>query len=141
MTSRTARIVVRRAHTGDLDAVVALRSALIEASSNNPAYRRLRRDYAVAARPIFAAQLADARCLTLLAVADDEPIGLLRCTISAPNALHEPARHAYVVSVYVRGCSRHSCAQRTRGVARTSWMRCDCTSASKTAPATRRGKR
>ncbi|MGQ0640402.1 MAG: GNAT family N-acetyltransferase [Gemmatimonadaceae bacterium] len=101
MTSRTARIVVRRARTGDLDAVVALRRALIDASRKNPAYRRLRRDYATAARPMFAAQLADARCLTLLAVSDDQAIGLLRCSISAANALHMPPRHAYVVSVYV----------------------------------------
>jgi GNAT superfamily N-acetyltransferase len=101
VTSRTARIVVRRAHAGDLDAVVAMRCALLEASRENPAYRRLRRNFASQARPLFAAQLDDGRCLTLLAVAGAQPIGLLRCTLSAPNALHEPRRHAYILSVYV----------------------------------------
>lgn len=101
MTARTARIVVRRAHDGDLDAVVAMRSALLEASRTNPAYRRLRRNYASIARPVFAAQLGDARCLTLIAIAGNEPVGLLRCALSTANRLHEPQRHAYVLSVYV----------------------------------------
>jgi ribosomal protein S18 acetylase RimI-like enzyme len=113
VTARTARVVVRRAHAGDLDAVAAMRAALIEASRRNPAYRRLRRDYVQVARPLFAAQLADARCLTLLATADAQPVGLLRCTLSPPNPLHEPARHAYVVSVYVVP------EQRRRGVLRS----------------------
>jgi ribosomal protein S18 acetylase RimI-like enzyme len=78
-----------------------MRGALIEDSRDNLAYRRLRRDYAAAARPLFAAQLSDPRCLTLLASIGDDAVGLLRCMLSAPNPLHQPARHAYVVSVYV----------------------------------------
>ncbi len=101
MSPRPARIVVRRAQPSDLDAVVKMRSALIEDSRANLAYRRLRRDYAAAARPLFAAQLSDPRCLTLVATIADDPVGLLRCMLSAPNPLHDPARHANVVSVYV----------------------------------------
>ena len=78
-----------------------MRSALIEDSRGNLAYRRLRRDYAAAAPPLFASQLGDPRCLTLVATVGDAHVGLLRCMLSAPNPLHEPARHAYVVSVYV----------------------------------------
>ncbi len=110
MTPRAARIIVRHAEAADLDAVVAMRRALIEASRGNPAYRRLRRDYAAAARPVFAAQLADERCLTLLATLEGAPVGLLRCALSAPNPLHQPPRHAYVVSVFVTP------QQRRRGV-------------------------
>ncbi|MGH7710227.1 MAG: GNAT family N-acetyltransferase [Gemmatimonadaceae bacterium] len=112
MTSRGARVVVRRARAGDLDAVVAMRTALLEASRNNPLYRRLRssRDYASAARRLFAAQLTDARCLTLIATLGQAPVGLLRCMLSSPNPLHDPHRHAYVLSVYVTP------TQRRRGV-------------------------
>ena len=101
MTPPSARIVVRRAQSSDLGAVVKMRSALIEDSRGNLAYRRLRRDYATAARPLFAAQLSDPRCLTLIATIGEDPVGLLRCMLSAPNPLHDPARHALVVSVYV----------------------------------------
>lgn len=78
-----------------------MRSALLRESRGNPAYRRLRRDYASRARAVFGAQLDDARCLTLLAVAGEQPVGLLRCTVSQPNALYDPPRHAYVLSVFV----------------------------------------
>jgi GNAT superfamily N-acetyltransferase len=98
---RAAPIVVRRATAGDLDAVLAMRVALLEASRRNPAYRRLQPDLAKRARPLFTAQLADPRCLTLVAVADAQPVGVLRCILSAGSPLYNPRRHAYVLSVYV----------------------------------------
>ncbi|MEW5915496.1 MAG: GNAT family N-acetyltransferase [Gemmatimonadota bacterium] len=101
MTRRATDVVVRRASVRDLDAVVAMRVALIAASRKNPAYRRLRGDYEATGRQLFEAQLTDARGLTLIAESDGKPVGLLRCTISGANPLYEPARHAYVVSVYV----------------------------------------
>ena len=101
MKARPPRIVVRQAVDGDLDAVVAMRSALLEASRGNPAYRRLRADFRDIVRPLFAAQLADPRCLTLIAEAGRKTVGVLRCTLSGNNPLYEPARHAYVLSVYV----------------------------------------
>lgn len=100
MTSR-AGVVVRRARAGDLDAVVAMRSALIESSRRNPINRRLRRDFGDLARPLFASQLDDPRCLTLLALHNERPIGMLRCILSTANPLHDPPRHGYVLSVYV----------------------------------------
>lgn len=110
MTRRVPPIVVRQAVAGDLDAVIAMRLALLEASRRNPAYRRLRRDVAEVARPLMASQLADARCLTLIAASGEDAIGMLRCTLSASNPLHDPPRHAYVLSVYVTP------AHRRRGV-------------------------
>lgn len=110
MTRRVPPVVVRQAQAGDLDAVIAMRIALLESSRRNPAYRRLRRDLAEVARPLMAAQLADGRCLTLIAAAGKDAIGMLRCTLSLASPLHDPPRHAYVLSVYVAP------AQRRRGV-------------------------
>lgn len=121
MSSRVARIVVRRAQPSDLEAVVKMRSALIEDSRGTLAYRRLRRDYAAAARPLFEAQLSDPRCLTLVATVGDEPVGLLRCMLSAPNPLHEPARHAYVISVYVVPKERRRGVLRALVLAADAW--------------------
>jgi GNAT superfamily N-acetyltransferase len=110
VTRRGPPIVVRQAQAGDLDAVITMRIALLEASRRNPAYRRLRRDLADVARPLMAMQLADQRCLTLIAFAGESAVGMLRCTLSAASPLHDPPRHAYVLSVYVAP------AQRRRGV-------------------------
>jgi len=104
--ARATRVAVRRAQAGDLDAVVAMRSALIESSRRNPINRRLRRDFSDQARPLFASQLEDPRCLTLLALAGERPIGMLRCMLSAANPLHDPPRHGYVLSVYVEPAHR-----------------------------------
>ncbi len=113
MTRRVPPVVVRQAQAGDLDAVIAMRIALLEASRRNPAYRRLRRDLANVARPLMAMQLADRRCLTLIAVSEDSAVGMLRCTLSVASPLHDPPRHAYVLSVYVAP------TQRRRGVLTT----------------------
>lgn len=108
MKSRAAPVAVRRARAGDLDAVVAMRSALIESSRANPINRRLRRDISDVAPALFASQLDDPRCLTLIALDGECAIGMLRCMMSAANPLHEPPRHAYVLSVYVEPAHRRS---------------------------------
>ncbi len=106
MKVRATQVAVRRAQAGDLDAVVAMRTALIESSRSNPINRRLRRDFGDLARPLFASHLEDPRCLTLLALAGERPIGMLRCMLSAANPLHDPPRHGYVLSVYVEPAHR-----------------------------------
>jgi GNAT superfamily N-acetyltransferase len=105
---RTTNVEVRRARAGDLDAVVAMRTALIESSRRNPLYQNLRSDFTEVARPLFASQLEDARCLTLIALHDDQPVGMLRLMLSSANPLHEPPRHGYVLSVYVEPAHRRS---------------------------------
>lgn len=110
MTRQAPPIVVRQARADDLDAVIAMRIALLEASRRNPAYRRLRRDLAAIARTVMAMQLSDQRCLTLIAESGESAVGMLRCTLSAASPLHDPPRHAYVLSVYVMP------PQRRRGV-------------------------
>lgn len=101
-------VAVRQAQAGDLDAVVAMRSALLQSSRTNPINRRLRRDFRDLARPLFASQLDDPRCLTLLALDGERPIGMLRCMLSGVNPLHDPPRHGYVLSVYVEPAHRRS---------------------------------
>jgi GNAT superfamily N-acetyltransferase len=112
VSPRAARIAVRRARASDLDAIAAMRLALLEESRDNPAHRRLRRDIRHQARPLFALQLQDARCLTLVAELAGEPVGVLRCMLSSASPLYDPPRHAYVLSVYVVP------PQRRRGVLR-----------------------
>jgi GNAT superfamily N-acetyltransferase len=107
-TRGTTHVAVRQAQAGDLDAVVAMRSALLESSRSNPVNRRLRRDFSEKAGPLFASQLDDPRCLTLLALHGERPIGMLRCMLSAANPLHDPPRHGYVLSVYVVPAHRRS---------------------------------
>jgi GNAT superfamily N-acetyltransferase len=107
-TRGATHVAVRQAQAGDLDAVVAMRSALLESSRGNPINRHLRRDFSEKARPFFASQLDDARCLTLLALDGERPIGMLRCMLSAANPLHDPPRHGYVLSVYVEPAHRRS---------------------------------
>lgn len=108
MKARATEVAVRRARAGDVDAVVAMRSALIDSSRSNPINRRLRREFRDLARPLFASQLEDPRCLTLLALAGERAIGMLRCMLSAANPLHDPPRHGYVLSVYVEPAHRRS---------------------------------
>jgi ribosomal protein S18 acetylase RimI-like enzyme len=66
--AQAAGIRVRQATRADLDAVVALRLALLREHAGNPIYGRLRGDAARRARPIFAAQIDASTEATLLAV-------------------------------------------------------------------------
>ncbi|MGQ0538127.1 MAG: GNAT family N-acetyltransferase, partial [Gemmatimonadaceae bacterium] len=113
------RIVVRRARAADLDAIVAMRLALLEMSRANPAYRRLRKQLEGPARDLFARQLAAANSVTLLACAPERPVAMLRCTVPDPAPLLDPPRHAHVSSVFVEP------AFRRRGILRTLLRRAD----------------
>ena len=93
---------IREATPRDLTAVVALRLALLREHPDHPVYGRLRRDVADRARELFASQLRSPNEVILLAEQDGEAVGVLRCVESAGSPLMEPARYAYVSSVYVR---------------------------------------
>ncbi|HEX6597883.1 MAG TPA: GNAT family N-acetyltransferase, partial [Gemmatimonadaceae bacterium] len=53
-------------------------------------------------RELFAAQLRSPMEVILLAERDGDAVGVLRCVESIGSPLMEPARYAYVSSVYVR---------------------------------------
>jgi GNAT superfamily N-acetyltransferase len=95
-------VIVRRATSRDLDAVVALRLALLREYPDHPIYGRLRSDAESRARPLFASQLdADSEAI-FLAEESDSAVGLLRCVDTAASPLLVPERYCYVSSVYVR---------------------------------------
>ena len=100
--SRTACPAVRIATPRDLDAVMQLRLSLLREYPDHPIYGRLRVDVSRRARDLFAAQLRSGSEAIFLAEQDDAVAGILRCVESIGSPLLEPARYAYVSSVYVR---------------------------------------
>jgi GNAT superfamily N-acetyltransferase len=99
---RANNVRVRPAAPRDLAAVVALRLALLREHPEHAIYGRLRRDVADRARELFASQLRSPVEVIFLAEQDGEAVGVLRCVESVGSPLMEPARYAYVSSVYVR---------------------------------------
>jgi len=93
---------VRQATPRDLSDVVTLRLALLREHPGHAIYGRLRRDVADRARELFAAQLRSPVEVIFLAELGGETVGVLRCVESIGSPLMEPARYAYVSSVYVR---------------------------------------
>jgi len=95
-------VTIRRATSNDLEAVVALRLALLREYSDHPIYGRLRADAEQRARPMFAGQLDAETEVIFLATENDVAVGLLRCVESAASPLLMPDRYCYVSSAYVR---------------------------------------
>jgi GNAT superfamily N-acetyltransferase len=96
------RVRVREAAPRDLDAIVALRVALLREHPEHPIYGRLRDDVEERARTLFAAQLRSTMEVIFLAELSGEVVGVLRCVESIGSPLLDPARYAYVSSAYVR---------------------------------------
>ena len=97
---------VRPATPRDLDAVVALRIALLREHPDHPIYGRLRPEIDRRARELFSAQLRARNETILLAELAGEVVGIIRCVESIGSPLLEPARYAYVSSAYVRPDAR-----------------------------------
>ena len=95
-------MTIRRATSDDLEAVVALRLALLREYGDHPIYGRLRADAEQRARPMFAGQLDAETEVIFLATENDVAVGLLRCVESAASPLLMPDRYCYVSSAYVR---------------------------------------
>lgn len=100
-TASPPALSVREATPRDLDSVVTLRLALLREYPGHPVYGRLRTDAAARARELFSAQLRSTMEMILLAFIDGEVAGILRCVESLGSPLLDPARYAYVSSVYV----------------------------------------
>jgi ribosomal protein S18 acetylase RimI-like enzyme len=114
---------VRPATLADLDAVVALRIALLREHAGNRVYGRLRADAPERARRLFAAQLESSHEVTLLAGRGETPVGILRCVDAAGSPLLHPARYAYVASVYVVPAERRAGVLRALMAAAEAWSR------------------
>lgn len=114
---------VRLASPRDLNAVVSLRMALLREHPDHPIYGRLRPDVDARARALFAAQLRSSTDAIFLADLESETAGILRCVESMGSPLMEPARFAYVSSVYVRPASRRRGVLRALVRAAEAWAR------------------
>ncbi|PYP77481.1 MAG: hypothetical protein DMD35_15215 [Gemmatimonadetes bacterium] len=93
---------VRPATPRDLDAVVALRIALLREHPDHPIYGRLRPEVDRHARDLFAAQIRSRMETIFLAELAGDVVGIIRCVESIGSPLLEPSRYAYVSSAYVR---------------------------------------
>lgn len=116
-------LTVREATPRDLEAVVSLRLALLREYPEHPVYGRLRPDVSARARELFAAQLRSTMELIVLAFIGDEPTGILRCVESMGSPLLDPARYAYISSVYVRPERRRQGVLRALLSAAEKWSR------------------
>jgi GNAT superfamily N-acetyltransferase len=116
-------IRVREAGTRDLDAVVALRLALLREHPDHPIYGRLRTDITPRARELYTAQLRSTHEAIFLAERESQVIGILRCVESVGSPLLEPERYAYVSSVYVRQEARRTGVLRALLAAAERWSR------------------
>jgi aminoglycoside 6'-N-acetyltransferase I len=96
------RVRVREAAPRDLDAVLALRIALLREHPDHPIYGRLRPDVDERARGLFASQLRSTSEAIFLGELAGEVVGVLRCVESVGSPLLDPERYAYVSSAYVR---------------------------------------
>lgn len=114
---------VRAASVADLDAVITLRLALLREHPDHPIYGRLRRDVDERARELFATQLRSPLETIFVADVGAETAGILRCVESLGSPLLEPARYAYVSSVYVRPEHRRRGVLRALVRAAERWAR------------------
>lgn len=95
-------LTVRQATPADIDAVLALRMALLREYPDHPIYGRLRANAEQLARPLFTAQLESGNEATWLAEIDHRAVGVLRTVEAAASPFLVPDRYCYVSSVYVR---------------------------------------
>jgi ribosomal protein S18 acetylase RimI-like enzyme len=122
-TSTGSRVRVREATLRDLDAVVALRVALLREHPHHPIYGRLRGDVDERARALFATQLRSTMEVIFLGQVAGEVVGVLRCVESIGSPLLEPTRYAYVSSAYVRPDARRRGVLRALLRAAERWAR------------------
>jgi GNAT superfamily N-acetyltransferase len=97
---------VRSASVRDLEAVLQLRLSLLREHPDHPIYGRLRPDVSARARELYTTQLRSTLECIFLAELDGDVVGILRCVESIGSPLLEPARYAYVSSVYVSPSAR-----------------------------------
>ena len=121
--SSASRIHVRQAGVRDLDAVMELRLALLREHPDHPIYGRLRADVTGRARDLFATQLRSTSESIFLAEREGVVAGILRCVEAIGSPLLDPARYAYISSVYVRPEARRRGVLRALLRAADKWSR------------------
>ncbi|MFN8666623.1 MAG: GNAT family N-acetyltransferase [Gemmatimonadaceae bacterium] len=107
----------------DLEAVVALRLALLHEEGRSPLFARPRRDLTSKVADLTALQLSAEGEVTLLALEGSEAIGILRATSSRGTRLVHPMRYGFLTSAYVRPAHRRSGVLRRLLEGAEAWCR------------------
>ncbi len=106
LDTRASSVRVRLAAVRDLEAVLQLRLSLLREHPDHPIYGQLRPDVTTRARELYTTQLRSNVEGIFLAELESDVVGILRCVESIGSPLLEPARYAYVSSVYVKPSAR-----------------------------------
>lgn len=114
---------MRRATPRDLEAVVALRLALLREESRNPLFAHPHPDAGRRARRLTRAELDAPGQVLLVAVRGAEIVGMLRCRAVRRTPLIADARQAVVSTVYVVPAQRRTGVLRALLDAADRWCR------------------
>ena len=114
---------MRAATADDLEAVVALRLALLREEGLRAGHAPPRRDTTSRARHTYALQLANPCEATFLAIDGDTAVGILRCTVSSEVSPARQARYAFLTSAYVVPSHRRRGVMRRLLDAADGWCR------------------
>jgi ribosomal protein S18 acetylase RimI-like enzyme len=93
---------IRQATLEDLEAIVAMRLALLREEARSPLFADPHPDAPARAARLTAAQLRDDDQVFLLAEVDSRPIGLLRCTIGTGSPVLRESTRGFLSTAYVK---------------------------------------
>lgn len=117
------RVVVRHATPADLEAVVAMRLALLREEVRNPFFANPHPDAGRRAHRLTKAELTAPGQVFLVAVRGDAVVGMLRCRAVRRSLLVADARQAVVTTVYVVPSQRRGGVLRALLQAADRWCR------------------
>ena len=123
--SRTPRapVLVRRAGIRDLEAITALRLALLREEAGNPLFASPHPDASRRALRLTRMQLATPGQVLLVATRNDDIVGVLRCREVRRTPLVTGSRQAVVTTAYVVPAERRSGVLRSLLGAADRWCR------------------
>lgn len=122
-TTGRSPVLVTRATLRDLDAVTALRMALLREESGEPVFAQPHLDASRRALQLTRKQLTSPGQVVLLARRNDEAVGILRCREVRRTGLVRGARQAMVTTAYVSPAERRSGVLRELLAAADKWCR------------------
>lgn len=117
------RVVVRHATPADLEAVVAMRLALLREEARNPFFANPHPDAARRAHRLTKEELTAPDQVFLVAVRGESLVGMLRCRAVRRSPLVADARQAIVTTVYVIPSQRRGGVLRALVQAADQWCR------------------
>jgi len=120
---RRPRVAVRPATLKDLDAVAAMRVALLREEERNPLFADPHPDAEARALSLTRAELEMTDQVVLLATRGQEAIGMLRCRAVRRTPLVTEARQAVVTTAYVMPSERRGGVMRALLAGADRWCR------------------